>query len=95
MAINGGWQKITMILIALLLSIAIGCTKSVSADGKKRAVEQLVAGKVRDARLAVAEENIRNLHFEKQIDRDLLNRIDLNTGGEGDAPDVRPLREAN
>ncbi len=91
---NSGWMKIALLLIAVLVSIALGYTKGVSADGKTRDRVQVAAGVVRDARLAVAEENIRNLHFEKQVDRDILNRIDINTGGFGDAPDVRPLREA-
>ena len=77
-----GWQKITLLLIAVGIGLLTAWTGAVSDEGDKRA-----------AKIAVLEENVRNIHHEQSIDRGILNRIDKNTGGDGDAPPVRPLRE--
>ena len=77
---NGSWQKIALVLLSLLITITLGWTTAISAGGKKQ-----------NERIRAAEENIRNIHHEKQVDRELLRQIDRNTGGDGNAPDVRPL----
>ncbi len=77
---NGVWQKIAVGACALLATITLAWNASRSDDEKKQ-----------DLAIKVLEENVRNIHHEKTIDRGILNRIDLNTGGDGDAPAVRPL----
>ncbi len=79
---NGVWQKLALGACGILATITLAWTASISDDKDK--VESAIV---------VLEENQRNIHHEQKIDRDILRRIDKNTGGAGDAPNVRPLRE--
>jgi hypothetical protein len=87
---NGSiWKYTTIGTCTLLASIMFLWINSVSS-----AQEEASAATVENSRaIEILAENQRNIHFEKEVDRGILNRIDLNTGGPGDAPDVRPLRE--
>jgi hypothetical protein len=79
-----------MVLLALLISITLAWTGNISrAQDAKAEIDR-----EQDARSTVIEENLRNIHHEQKIDRGILNRIDKNTGGEGNAPPVRPLRDS-
>ena len=81
---NGTWQKIAILLLTALGTITLTWTASQSKDDEKQ-----------DDKIAALEENVRNIHHEQSVDRDILNRIDRNTGGDGNAPPVRPLREVD
>ena len=82
-SVNGGWQKIALLLLGVLISVTLAWTTAISGDGKKR-----------DTRIATSEENIRTIHYEAQVQRKLLKRIADAVGAEvDDVPDVRPLRE--
>ncbi len=81
---NGiGW-KVAMILISIILGLGTNWTRTVSADVEKQ-----------KEHTSAAEENIRTIHYEAQIQRGLLETICANTGGGCEnVADVRPLREA-
>lgn len=79
---NGFWRRLALGLGGLVLTVTLAWTASVSEDQEEM-----------EKSIEVAEENIRNIHHEQKIDRNILNRIDSNTGGPGDAPPVRELRQ--
>ena len=80
---NGG-GKLAMWLIGLLATITLGWTASQSANDADQ-----------NEHITAAEENIRTIHYEAQIQRNLMKRIAVKVGAEvSDVPDVRPLREA-
>ena len=82
---NGTGWKVAMVLFGILTSITLGWTVSQSADDKKQ-----------DKRHTAAEENIRSIHYEAQVQRKLLESIAAAVGAEtGPVPDVRPLREVS
>jgi len=77
------WQKATLGLVALLTSITFAWTASQSEGDKKQ-----------DDRITAAEENIRTIHYEAQVQRRLLKRIGKAVGAEvDDIGTVRELRE--
>ena len=80
---NGGWQKLALLLIGILTSLTLAWTASQSEDDKKQ-----------DKRHDASEENIRTIHYEAQVQRKLLESIADAVGAEtGPVPQVRPLRE--
>ena len=80
---NGIWQKITLALLGVLVTISLAWTKSKSDDDKKQ-----------DDRHDATEENIRTIHYESQIQRQLLESIaDAVDADTGPVPPVRPLRQ--
>jgi hypothetical protein len=82
MANGTGW-KVAMVLFGLLTTITLGWTASQSAGDKKQ-----------DNHITAAEENIRTIHYESQIQRELLESIAAAVGAKtGPIPAVRPLRE--
>jgi len=88
-AANGIWQKIALGLLTILVSFGLAWSEGISSDNDEQDLQLAELA----ARVAVAEENVRNIHHEQAIDRGILNRIDKNTGGKGNAPPVRELRE--
>ena len=88
---SGIWQKLAVGAMGVLVTIAFLWIGEVSEAQEDAAAAQVKT----NATVNVNSENIRNIHHEAKIDRDLLRRIDRNTGGPGDAPDVRPLREVD
>ncbi len=83
-------DRIAILALGVLATIAMAWTASVSGAQEAANAAQVETR----AALRNSEENIRNIHHEQKINRDLLRRIDKNTGGHGDAPDVRPLQAA-
>jgi len=83
--VNGGiWQKLSLALLGVLMTITLAWTASQSNDDKKQ-----------DDRLDASEENIRTIHYESQIQRKLMESIADAVGAEtGPIPPVRPLRKA-
>ena len=80
---NGIWQKLALALLGVLMTITLAWTASQSEDDKKQ-----------DKHITAAEENIRSIHYEAQVQRKLLESIADAVGAEtGPVPDVRPLRE--
>jgi len=80
---NGNGWKVAFLLFSILVSITLTWTVAISGDGKKR-----------DEHITAAEENIRTIHYEAQIQRGILKKIAEAVGADADdAPDVRPLRE--
>jgi hypothetical protein len=83
MANGTGW-KVALVLFGILTTITLGWTASQSAGDKKQ-----------DKHITAAEENIRTIHYEAQIQRALLESIAVAVKAEtGPIPAVRPLREA-
>jgi len=79
------WQKAALGLVALLASIALAWTASQSEGDAKQ-----------DTHITAAEENIRTIHYEAQVQRRLLKRIGKAVGAEvDDIGPVRPLREVD
>ena len=84
MANGNGW-KVATILFGVLITITMAWTSAISEEGKKR-----------DKRLTVTEENVRTIHYEAQVQRELLESIAEAVGAEtGPTPPVRPLRKAD
>jgi hypothetical protein len=87
---NGNvWKYISIGTCTLLSTILFVWISSVSGAQEDAAAATVANGEA----IAILEENMRNIHYEQKIDRKILRRIDENTGGLGNAPDVRPLRE--
>jgi len=87
---NGSWQKIALALMTILAGIAVGWTTKVSGqlDEHTQQDKHAKAAWARDVR--DNQEAIRSIYREIAINRGILNRIDRNTGGSGDAPDPVP-----
>ena len=82
---NGIWQKLAIGLLTVLSAITFGWTASQSEGDEKQ-----------DKRITVTEENVRTIHYEAQIQRELLESIAEAVGAKtGPVPDVRPLREVD
>jgi len=79
---KGIWQALATGVCAILAALAMTWTNAIGESDDDQ-----------NDRLNANEENVRTIHHELQVNRDLLKRIDKNTGGDGEAPDVRRLRK--
>jgi len=92
------WERLAIAMVALIVAITLGWTNRVSNTLENQATtlskhtDKLIhRGSAARTTVLIMQENMRNIHHEQVINRRLLNRIDKNTGGEGNEPDVRPL----
>lgn len=95
------WERLAIAILTLLMALIFRWVDGVSDSLAKIVAthslhEQALIHRGAAARTTVwiMGENLRNTHHELTVNRSILNRIDKNTGGSGDAPDVRPLIES-
>lgn len=92
------WERVAIALLTVLMGLVFKWVDTVSDTlqnivAKHALHEQALIHRGAAARTTVwvMEENMRNTHHELEVNRAILNRIDKNTGGPGEAPNVREL----